>query len=281
MDERVNDLHEMAAIGNVKAVLHYCQSGVNINAQNSMNGWSALHWASHRGHEPVVRALLMRGASKDVKNNKGQTPVDLATKPDICALLGKQPDQEQDQEQEPSDDNNKPTFIPAYLAQPDLSKLWSLPEGSTDDPKLNQEAFALSNPNVPASTPAPRLKTGAPPVAASASASAPVQPSTTGNYGKSKIHSSLYHIHPPAKEILVYSQTVSDDTLMGAIFANVEDTIETTLTLIKEEIDDIPPEFGLGRFNGSKTIPINSKQYSRKTGDMFRGDDDAIVILRK
>ena len=29
----------MAAIGNVKAVLHYCQSGVDINAQNPMNKW--------------------------------------------------------------------------------------------------------------------------------------------------------------------------------------------------------------------------------------------------
>jgi len=29
----------MAAIGNLKAVLHFCQSGVNVNAQNSMNKW--------------------------------------------------------------------------------------------------------------------------------------------------------------------------------------------------------------------------------------------------
>ncbi|KAF8924918.1 hypothetical protein BGZ52_007578, partial [Haplosporangium bisporale] len=84
-----------------------------------------------------------------------------------------------------------------------------------------------------------------------------------------------------AKEILVYSQTVSDDSLMGAIFANIDDTIEATLQSIREEIDDVPEEFGLGRFNGSKTIPVNTKQYSRKTGEMFRGEDDAIVIIRK
>ncbi|KAG0336640.1 hypothetical protein BG005_004274 [Podila minutissima] len=68
---------------------------------------------------------------------------------------------------------------------------------------------------------------------------------------------------------------------MGAIFANIDDTIETTLQLIREEIDDVPEEFGLGRFNGSKTIPVNTKQYTRKTGDLFRGDEDAIVIIRK
>lgn len=99
----------------------------------------------------------MRGASKDIQNNKGQTPVDLAKKPDICVLLGKEVEETKGQE-----DNDKPTFVPAYLAQPDLSKLWSMPDGSTDDVKLNQEAFALSNPNIPASTPAPRLATGTP-----------------------------------------------------------------------------------------------------------------------
>ncbi|KAG0327791.1 hypothetical protein BG004_002689 [Podila humilis] len=261
----------MAAIGNVKAVLHYCQSGVNINAQNAMNGWTALHWAAHRGHEPVVRALLMRGASKEIQNSKGQTPVDLAKKPDICAVLGKHGQEivaEEENNGSPSDSSSsKPTFIPAYLAQPDLSKLWSLPDGSTDDAKLNQEAFALSNPNIPASTPAPQLGPGSATGSATGSGSAV--------FTQEKAQDSY-----AAKEILVYSQSVSDDTLLGAIFVNVADTIDTTVELIRAEIDDVPHEFSLGRFNGSKTIPINSKQYSRKTGDMFRGDD-AIVILRK
>ncbi|KAF9353660.1 hypothetical protein BGX26_008569, partial [Mortierella sp. AD094] len=155
----------MAAIGNLKAVLHYCQSGVNINAQNNMNGWTALHWATHRGHEPIVRALLMRGARKDVENKKGQTPVDLATKPEICALYGKEVVDELNQQDQ---DSTKPTFTPAYLAQPDLSKLWSLPEGSTDDPKLNQEAFTLSNPRLPPSTSAPKTGTSSLPQSSNA-----------------------------------------------------------------------------------------------------------------
>ncbi|KAF9092317.1 hypothetical protein BGX23_004403 [Mortierella sp. AD031] len=263
VDARVNDLHEMAAIGNLKAVLHYCQSGVNINAPNTMNGWTALHWASHRGHEPVVRALLMRGASKTVQNSKGQTAEDLAKKPEICALFGKDLDQSSTVEDSSTE---KLSFVPNYLAQPELSKLWSLPEGSTDDPKLNQEAFVLSNPNLPATTPVPRTGvsstlTSAPVTSTSSSTTA------TDNYA--------------AKEILVYSRSVTDENLLGAIFANVDDTIEKTIQLIKEEMDDVPEEFGLGRFNGSKTVPVNTKQYSRKTGDFFRGQDDAIVVIPK
>jgi hypothetical protein len=37
-----------------------------------------------------------------------------------------------------------------------------------------------------------------------------------------------------AKELLVYSGSVTDDNLLGAVFANVEDTIERTIQLIKE-----------------------------------------------
>ncbi|KAF9370356.1 hypothetical protein BGX21_005589 [Mortierella sp. AD011] len=263
VDERVNDLHEMAAIGNLKAVLHYCQSGVNINAQNKMNGWTALHWATHRGHEPIVRALLMRGASKDVENKKGQTPVDLATKPEICALYGKEVVASESSQQD--QDSTTSTFIPAYLAQPDLSKLWSLPEGSTEDPKLNQEAFALSNPKLPSSTPAPKTGTSSLP-----------QPSNVANSDSLATKDTYV-----AKEILVYGSSVTDDNLLGAIFANIEDTIEKTIHQIREEIDDVPEEFSLSRYNGSKVVPVNMKQLSRKTGDMFRGQDDAIVLIPK
>ncbi|KAF9988359.1 hypothetical protein BGZ65_006808 [Modicella reniformis] len=256
-DARVSDLHEMAAIGNLKAVLHYCQSGVNVNAQNTMNGWTALHWATHRGHEPVVRALLLRGARKDVQNHKGQPPEDLAKKPEICALYGREVQHE---------DSSHPTFMPAYLAHPDLSKLWSLPEGSADDPKLNQEAFALSNPRLPESTPDPQPNPATGVTVSTA-------PSSSALAVASDSH--------VAKEILVYSGSVADDNLLGAIFANVEDTIEQTIQLIREEIDDVPDEFSLGRNSGSKTIPVNTKQYIRKTREVFRGQDDAIVLIAK
>lgn len=38
-DEREDTLREVAALGNIKAVLHFAHSGVNVNSQNKMNGW--------------------------------------------------------------------------------------------------------------------------------------------------------------------------------------------------------------------------------------------------
>lgn len=119
----------------------------------------------------------MRGASKTVQNSKGETAEDLAKRPDICALFGKELDQSSLEGLD-----HKPSFVPAYLAQPELSKLWSLPEGSTDDPKLNQEAFALSNPKLPASTPVPR--TGVSNTPATAPVTSSSSTTASDNYGK-------------------------------------------------------------------------------------------------
>ena len=38
-DEREETLREVSALGNVKAVQHFAKSGVNLDAQNKMNGW--------------------------------------------------------------------------------------------------------------------------------------------------------------------------------------------------------------------------------------------------
>ncbi|KAF9432386.1 hypothetical protein BGZ76_010887 [Entomortierella beljakovae] len=248
----------MAAIGNLKAVLHYSQSGVDLNAQNNMNGWTALHWAAHRGHEPIVRALLMRGARTDILNKKGEAPAELARKPEICALFGKE------SESGPANqegDSDKPTFTPAYLANPELSKLWSVPEGSVEDPKINQEAFALLNPNFKAPTleskPAPQPLN-----------SISVNVATPGT-------------DAATKEILVYGESVNDERLLGAIFANPEDTVDKLIHQIREEIDDVPEQISLSRYNGSKVVPVNSKQFSNKVGVIFRGHDDAVVITNK
>lgn len=38
-DQREEGLREVCALGNIKAVQHYIQAGVNLNSQNKMNGW--------------------------------------------------------------------------------------------------------------------------------------------------------------------------------------------------------------------------------------------------
>ena len=39
---------------------------------------TALHWAVKRDHKDIVDVLLHAGAKKDMKNNNGLTPFDLA-----------------------------------------------------------------------------------------------------------------------------------------------------------------------------------------------------------
>lgn len=48
-----------------------------MNAQNAMNGWTALHWAAKRDHPAVVTALLNNGANPSVENAKNEIPADL------------------------------------------------------------------------------------------------------------------------------------------------------------------------------------------------------------
>ena len=47
---------------------------VVINSQNG-GGTTALHWASDRGHEAVVRELLAHGADVNIKDKAGWTPL--------------------------------------------------------------------------------------------------------------------------------------------------------------------------------------------------------------
>ena len=42
------------------------------------NGWGSLHWAVYRGHTEATAALLGAGADPNVKNNAGQTTIDVA-----------------------------------------------------------------------------------------------------------------------------------------------------------------------------------------------------------
>lgn len=48
-----------------------------MNAKDP-NGWTPLHWAAHYGKKAMVQLLLNHGARIDAKDNKGQTPMDIA-----------------------------------------------------------------------------------------------------------------------------------------------------------------------------------------------------------
>lgn len=49
---------------------------------------TALHWASRRGQEDIVRVLLNNGADTKTVNNKNEVPADVCTDPNIRSLLG-------------------------------------------------------------------------------------------------------------------------------------------------------------------------------------------------
>jgi ankyrin repeat protein len=51
--------------------------GVDVNAANA-EGNTALHAVAARGYDTVVKFLVEKGARLDIKNNKGQTPLDAA-----------------------------------------------------------------------------------------------------------------------------------------------------------------------------------------------------------
>jgi ankyrin repeat protein len=75
-------------VGVVRVLLRY----VGVQGQNGldMNGATALHYAAHKGHEEVMRLLLLSGADPHSTDNEGRTPRTLVEDkghPDCVAML--------------------------------------------------------------------------------------------------------------------------------------------------------------------------------------------------
>ncbi|XP_044253261.1 ankyrin repeat domain-containing protein 40-like isoform X2 [Tribolium madens] len=148
-------LREAACIGDIEAVLALLSQNLDINSKNSVNGWTALHWAAKRGNSQVADILLSHGANPKIQNHKGETPGNLCSNPETLALLGEDPSQA------PHDD---PKFTPNYLKNPpvngqvDIGKLRGKPDFSTmptttlpaclnDDLVLNVRIAGSSDPD--------------------------------------------------------------------------------------------------------------------------------------
>ncbi|TPX34519.1 hypothetical protein SmJEL517_g02848 [Synchytrium microbalum] len=229
-------LREAAASGNAKAAIHYIQNGVKVNAQNRMNQWTALHWASHRGYAQICTILLQNGADATLANLKGQTAADLAKNADVRKLFGLSVEEAKPEIATPE----APGFVPTYIREPDLSKAWSLPGDSPS---------ALP----PAST----------------TWTSPAADSTT-----------IASTSSTRRDLLVYNGKRDDEFLLGSVWVDKQ-SIEQTIQQIREELDDVPEgDFGVGRHNGERTIPINKKQRALNTLDFFQ-PGDALVITKK
>jgi ankyrin repeat protein len=61
--------------GNIEAVKQHIAAGVDVNAPNTY-GWTALYWASSRGHKEIVELLIANGAHVNPKGDLGDTPLD-------------------------------------------------------------------------------------------------------------------------------------------------------------------------------------------------------------
>ncbi|XP_013381855.1 ankyrin repeat domain-containing protein 40 [Lingula anatina] len=112
-DERgalAEQLRESAAIGNMESLQKLVNQGVDVNDQNNMNGWTALHWAATRGHATIVSFLLNHGADKEIKTNKGETAAQLSENPNVVKMLGGEPSQ--------VSIKNELPITPNYIANP-------------------------------------------------------------------------------------------------------------------------------------------------------------------
>ncbi|CAK8672322.1 unnamed protein product [Clavelina lepadiformis] len=110
------NLREAACIGNEDAVISYIKAGVNVNSQNVVNGWSALHWAAKRSNTAIVRCLLQAGADPELTNNDDLSAHELTYNWEIKKLLGN----EDAEPRAASTDlrSNETVFVPNYMSHP-------------------------------------------------------------------------------------------------------------------------------------------------------------------
>ncbi|CAK6964893.1 ankyrin repeat domain-containing protein 40 [Scomber scombrus] len=105
-------LREASAIGDIDEVRILVESGVNVNSQNEINGWTCLHWACKRNHKHIVSYLLSCGADKEILTAKDEMASQLTSKPEIKRLLGVEV------EEVPEVKEPELPIIPNYLSNP-------------------------------------------------------------------------------------------------------------------------------------------------------------------
>ncbi|KAJ3601247.1 hypothetical protein NHX12_032220 [Muraenolepis orangiensis] len=105
-------LREASAIGDIDEVRSLVESGVNVNSQNEINGWTCLHWACKRNHKHIVSYLLDSGADMEIVTAKDELASQLTSKPEIKRLLGVEV------EDLPEVKEAELPIIPNYLSNP-------------------------------------------------------------------------------------------------------------------------------------------------------------------
>ncbi|XP_076080489.1 ankyrin repeat domain-containing protein 40-like [Mytilus galloprovincialis] len=125
---------------------------IDVNSQNPVNGWSALHWGCKRNHKGVVEFLLQKGANKDLLTAKGEKPVDLTTSEDLFNLLGGSGNRIAILKKDES------SFTPNYLANPVFP--YTQPVADLESTNLNEvESVHSQQKSIEVKTTAPTIQT--------------------------------------------------------------------------------------------------------------------------
>ncbi|KAI7826365.1 hypothetical protein BX661DRAFT_183863 [Kickxella alabastrina] len=245
-DEREEDFREMAAMGNIKAVTAYLRSGIQVDHQNKVNGWTALHWACARGHLKVADMLIRAGANLHIKNTKSQRPVDICKTDELRELFGfhmGSPEMEESCRAS-SGIMSEQSFVPNYMNNPDFSKAWGVPDsamlpGHGESGYMRQRQFEASMSNS-----SNRLPNG-----------------TGTGTGPIATTSAIGEADGEERELLVYGEQYNDENLIGSVFVdNPAQTVTELISQIREELDGVPEKISISRYNGKLTIPISAKQ---------------------
>lgn len=117
-------LREASALGDIDEVRALVESGVNVNSQNEINGWTCLHWACKRNHKHIVSYLLGCGADKDILTAKDELASQLTSKADIKRLLGVEV------EEVPEVKEPELPILPNYLSNPPF--IYSNPDSKAE-----------------------------------------------------------------------------------------------------------------------------------------------------
>ncbi|KAJ1977942.1 hypothetical protein H4R33_006107 [Dimargaris cristalligena] len=294
--EEEGRLHEYAHLGNWKAVGILLKSGIAVNAANTVNGMTALHWASERNHVQIVALLLSHGADPTLRNKNNKTALDLSqnkviqglikseptetTKTAATADVAEQPDPNVDFEMEgviaSTDDEKVNSFVPNYLKYPDLSKVWELPEGVRIAATPTAESVSSVSSVWTDVVPSKDITS-----ASESSCPTPKKRKAGQDFHPSAVASALASAENRAEkelELLVYQDQNTDSQLLGAVFVSPNARIGDMINQIKEELDDVPPHFRLFRSNAAREVPINQRQFDAPVGKHFQPGADAVVI---
>uniref|UniRef100_A0A8I6AWD6 Ankyrin repeat domain 40 n=1 Tax=Rattus norvegicus TaxID=10116 RepID=A0A8I6AWD6_RAT len=110
--EQQERLREAAALGDIREVEKLVESGVDVNSQNEVNGWTCLPWACKRNHGQVVSYLLQSGADREILTTKGEMPVQLTSKREIRKIMGVEEADDDDEIPQLKKDSSPPLVSP-------------------------------------------------------------------------------------------------------------------------------------------------------------------------